>query len=86
MTNAVLFAERYSAWVVGKDANIMEDMQRLIDENRELKMAVSRFTDECERLTGELKDALNEISDKGHYIAKLEGMVEAFEICVKARK
>lgn len=83
MISAVLFAERYSEWVVGKDANIMENILR---ENKELKESLSKFTDECERLTEELKECEIELKRKDGYIERLQGMVEAFEICVKARK
>lgn len=86
MISVVLLAERYSVWVARKDANIMDDIRKLMDENKELKMAISRYTDECERLTGELKECELEIKAKDLAIERYMGMVEAFEICVKARK
>lgn len=83
MISVVLLAERYSEWVARKDANIMENILR---ENQELKESLSRFTDECEGLTKELKVCESELKVKDIHIARLQGMVEAFEICVKARK
>ena len=57
-----------------------------MDENKKLKMDINRFIDECERLTGELKECEFEIKAKDLAIERYRGMVEAFEICVKARK
>ena len=86
MTSVVVSADRYSVWVVGKDANFMEDIKTLQDENKELKMVIQKHTNEYERLTEELRECNLEIQEKVRYIEHLRGMVEAFEICLKARK
>ena len=72
--------------MVRKVVNILEEIQILIAENKELNSCLRKYIDECEKLTGELKERELKLKEKDHYIAKLSGMVEAFEICVKARR
>lgn len=84
MISVAQYAGRHSAWVVRKDANIlMERINEAIEsyetEIRELKSIISN-----------LEAGLNEEKCANKALVcqmnRLQGMVEAFEICVKARK
>ena len=61
-------------------------MQILIAENKELNNCLKKYIDECEKLNQKLNEALDEIREKDLYIERFRGMVEAFEICAKARR
>ena len=84
MTSVVLYADRHSVWVVRKDANIlMEQINEAIEsyetEIRELNATIFNLRQELneERFTNKAQE---------RELNRLQGMVEAFEICVKARK
>ena len=83
MTSVVLYADRHSVWVVRKDVNILMEINRAIesyeDEIRELKSIISNL----EAGLNEEKYANKALERETN---RLQGMVEAFEICVKARK
>ena len=83
MISVVLYAGRHSEWVVRKDANILMEINRAIEsyetEIRELKSIISNL----EAGLNEEKYA-NKAQERE--LNRLQGMVEAFEICVKARK
>lgn len=61
-------------------------MTDLTAENKELRDYVEALNKRCDRLEKELADEkliTDNLSSENSY---LKGMVEAFEICVKARK
>lgn len=83
MTSVVASADRYSVWVVGKDVVIMSEEIRTIEsyeaEIKELKNINIEMQNELNCMDSLIKSQEREI-------LRLQGMVEAFEICVKARK
>lgn len=64
----------------------VNDIEAMQAENKELKACVVRYIEENQKLTDELKEREYEIQHKSSLIERLQGMVDAFEICVKARK
>lgn len=64
-------------------ANDIEKMQL---ENSQLKNSIMAYIEESQKLTTENKELKAELQEKCNTLLRLQGMVDAFEICVKARK
>lgn len=71
----------------------VNEFEKLLTENSQLKNSIMAYIDESQKLNNEnkelkaeLKEREYEIQHKSSLIERLQGMVDAFEICVKARK
>ena len=71
----------------------VNEFEKLQTENSQLKNSIMAYIDESQKLNNEIKELKAELKEreyeiqhKSSLIERLQGMVDAFEICVKARK
>lgn len=64
----------------------VNEIEKMQVENSHLKNSIMAYIEENQKLTAENKELKAELQEKCNTLLHLQGMVEAFEICVKARK
>lgn len=68
----------------------MDEMVRTIesyeDEVKELKHCIAKLQSDLQNAKAEIRAGNTELNAQANEIIRLQGMVEAFEICVKARR
>ncbi len=64
----------------------VNDIEKMYAENSQLKNSIVAYIEDNQKLTDEVKRLKAELQERCNTLLHLQGMVDAFEICVKARK
>lgn len=64
----------------------VNDIEKMRTENTQLKNSIMAYIEENQKLITENKELKTELQERYNEVLRLQGMIDAFEICVKARK